>query len=49
MNERYVHEAAAAEGDRSVDFSPGFDAGTVRAGESGSVGCGWAGAGTCVR
>ncbi len=49
LDERYVREAAAAEGDRSVDFSPGFDAGTVRAGESGSVWGGWAGAGTCVR
>jgi hypothetical protein len=37
LNERYVHEAAAAETDGFVDFSPGSDAGPIRAGESRSV------------
>jgi hypothetical protein len=33
LNEWNIREEASAEGDRFVDFSPGFNAGTVCAGE----------------
>jgi hypothetical protein len=40
LDEWDVWEVAAAEGNGFVDFSPGFDTGTISAGESRAVCCG---------
>jgi hypothetical protein len=37
LDEWNVREMAAAEGDGFVNFSPGFDTGTISAGEGGAV------------